>query len=235
MPSPSSTCARIAVGGLDEIRALAAAHLDFRDAETPKHVGRRAAGELRPALERIERAVVDARTRVGHAFHEILRRRLGDSCQKRILRIDRFRSELQLVDQRLSDAARRRRLGRLPVAAANGREEASPPRSPPRACRTLRRSGSIARVGVLVALEEREHQRRVPDRDGRPRRAPSARAEDRRTEFRRRRARPAPARCPSWPAPPVPRPCCAAAPDSRGSSPRIFSVSIEIRHVRRRS
>ena len=59
----------IALGRLDEIRALAAAHLDFGDAETSNHVGRRSAGELRPALERIERAIVDARTRVGHAFH----------------------------------------------------------------------------------------------------------------------------------------------------------------------
>ena len=59
----------ITLGRLDEIRALAAAHLDFRDAEPPNHVGRRSAGELRPALERIERAIVDARTRVGHAFH----------------------------------------------------------------------------------------------------------------------------------------------------------------------
>ena len=86
----------ITLGRLDEIRALAAAHLDFRDAETPNHVGRRSAGELRPALERIERAIVDARTRVGHAFHW--------------MQWSAGRSELELLDQRLSDAACRRRL-----------------------------------------------------------------------------------------------------------------------------
>ena len=67
----------ITVGCLDEIRTLAAAHLDFRDAETPNRVGRRTAGELRAALERIERAIVDARTRVGHAFHDASQWRSG--------------------------------------------------------------------------------------------------------------------------------------------------------------
>ena len=57
------------VGGFDEIRAFAAAHLDFGDAKPLQHVGGRSAGGLRAPLERIERAIIDARAGIGHAVH----------------------------------------------------------------------------------------------------------------------------------------------------------------------
>ena len=62
---------QITLGCLDEIRAFAAARLDFRDTEAADRISGGSAGELRAPLERVERAVVDARTRVGHAFHEL--------------------------------------------------------------------------------------------------------------------------------------------------------------------